>query len=401
MKRTTSTKEIVLGVTGSIAAYKACEIASRLVEKEYVVTPVLTASAQQLVGPATFEALTGRRTITEMFESSSNTEVAHIAVAQRADLFLIAPATANIIAKAARGVADDWLSTTLLATEAPVVFAPAMNANMYKHPATQENIEVLKSRGCIFVGPGEGKLACGTVGPGRMVDVPRIIEAVDIALHETKDLVGLSVIITAGGTREPIDAVRFIANRSSGKMGRALAMEALKRGAHVTVIAGHMDVPPPEGAEVIVAETAGGMAEIALSLAQDADVFVGAAAVGDYRVENPSDDKHKRTGKRLTLEFVENPDVISQVGALKRDGQVVAGFAAETDDLVKNAKAKLKKKKLDVIVANEVNAEESGFGTDTLRASLIDAKGNVDDLDLVSKEEVARLLFNHVSDLLD
>jgi phosphopantothenoylcysteine decarboxylase/phosphopantothenate--cysteine ligase len=322
-------------------------------------------------------------------------------VAQRADLFLIAPATANIIAKAARGVADDWLSTTLLATEAPVVFAPAMNANMYKHPATQENIEVLKSRGCIFVGPGEGKLACGTVGPGRMVDVPRIIEAVDIALHETKDLVGLSVIITAGGTREPIDAVRFIANRSSGKMGRALAMEALKRGAHVTVIAGHMDVPPPEGAEVIVAETAGEMAEIALSLAQDADVFVGAAAVGDYRVENPSDDKHKRTGKRLTLEFVENPDVISQVGALKRDGQVVAGFAAETDDLVKNAKAKLKKKKLDVIVANEVNAEESGFGTDTLRASLIDAKGNVDDLDLVSKEEVARLLFNHVSDLLD
>ncbi|MEA3365400.1 MAG: bifunctional phosphopantothenoylcysteine decarboxylase/phosphopantothenate--cysteine ligase CoaBC, partial [Candidatus Hydrogenedentes bacterium] len=310
MKRTTSSKEIVLGVTGSIAAYKACDLASRLVESGYLVTPVLTASAQRLVGAATFEALTGRRVITEMFEPSSNTQVEHIAVAQRADLFLIAPATANIIAKAARGVADDWLSTTLLATEAPVVFAPAMNTNMYNHPATQENIEILKLRGCVFVGPDAGKLACGTVGPGRMVEVARILEAVEIALHETKDLAGLSVVLTAGGTRERIDPVRFIANRSSGKMGRALAMEALKRGARVTVIAGHMDVPPPEGAEVILAETAGEMAEIALSLAQDADIFLGAAAVGDYRVKNPSEDKHKRTGKGLTLNLFENPDVI-------------------------------------------------------------------------------------------
>lgn len=401
MKRTTSSKEIVLGVTGSIAAYKACDIASRLVENGYNVTSVLTASAQHLVGAATFEALTGRPVITKMFEPSSNTEVEHIAVAQRADLFLIAPATANIIAKAAHGVADDWLSTTLLATEAPILFAPAMNTNMYEHLATQENIELLKSRGCTFVGPGKGKLACGTVGIGRMIEVPRILEAVEVALHETKDLVGLSVVLSAGGTREHIDPVRFIANRSSGKMGRALAMEALKRGARVTVIAGHMDVAPPAGAEVIVAETASDMAEIALSLAQDADVFIGAAAVGDYHVENPSEDKHKRTGKGLTLKLVENPDVISQVAALKRDGQIVAGFAAETDDLVKNAKAKLKKKKLDLIVANEVNADESGFGTDTLRASLIDAKGNVEELELITKEEVAGLLFDRVSDLLD
>ena len=229
MKRTTSSKEIVLGVTGSIAAYKACEIASRLVESGYAVTPALTASAQELVGPATFEALTGRRVITGMFDPLASPEIEHIAVAQRAALFLIAPATANIIAKAARGIADDWLSTTLLATQAPILFAPAMNTNMYNHPATQENIAILKSRGCAFVGPGAGRLACGTVGIGRMVYVPRILEAVEIALHETKDLAGLFVVLTAGGTREPVDPVRFIGNRSSGKMGRALAMEALKR----------------------------------------------------------------------------------------------------------------------------------------------------------------------------
>ncbi len=401
MKRTTSTNEIVLGITGSIAAYKACDIASRLVENGYAVTPVMTASARHLVGPATLEALTGRRVITEMFEPFASPEIEHIAVAQRAALFLIAPATANILAKAARGIADDWLSTTLLATEAPILFAPAMNTNMYNHQATQDNIEILKSRGCTFVGPGAGKLACGTVGLGRMIEVPRILEAVEIALHETKDLVGLSVVVTAGGTREPVDPVRFIANRSSGKMGRALAMEALKRGARVTVIAGHMDVPPPEGAEVIIAETANDMAEVAMSLAQDADVFVGAAAVGDFRVANPSDDKHKRTDKGLQIELIENPDVISQVGAVKRDGQVVVGFAAETTDLIKNAKTKLKKKKLDLIVANEINTQDSGFGTDTLRASLIDGKGNVEELDLVSKEQVATVLFNHVSDLLD
>ncbi|HOD50805.1 MAG TPA: bifunctional phosphopantothenoylcysteine decarboxylase/phosphopantothenate--cysteine ligase CoaBC [Candidatus Hydrogenedentes bacterium] len=401
MKRATSTKEIVLGVTGSIAAYKACDIASRLVENGYTVTPVLTASAQRLVGPATFEALTGRRVITGMFEPFANPEIEHIAVAQRANLFLIAPATANIIAKAARGIADDWLSTTLLATRAPIVFAPAMNTNMYNHPATQENIKILKSRGCRFVGPGTGKLACGAVGIGRMLEVSRILEAVEIALHETKDLAGLFVVLTAGGTREPIDPVRFIANRSSGKMGRALAMEAMKRGARVTVIAGHMDVPPPEGAEVIVAETASSMAEVALSLAQDADVFVGAAAVGDYRVESPATTKHKRSGLGVQVDLVENPDVISQVSAVKRDGQVVVGFAAETDDLIKNAKTKLKKKKLDLIVANRVDMADSGFGTDTLRGSLIDADGNVEDLDLVSKEDVARILFDRVSGLLD
>ncbi|HNZ16964.1 MAG TPA: bifunctional phosphopantothenoylcysteine decarboxylase/phosphopantothenate--cysteine ligase CoaBC [Candidatus Hydrogenedentes bacterium] len=400
MKRTTSSKEIVLGVTGSIAAYKACEIASRLVESGYAVTPALTASAQELVGPATFEALTGRRVITGMFDPLASPEIEHIAVAQRAALFLIAPATANIIAKAARGIADDWLSTTLLATQAPILFAPAMNTNMYNHPATQENIAILKSRGCAFVGPGAGRLACGTVGIGRMVYVPRILEAVEIALHETKDLAGLFVVLTAGGTREPVDPVRFIGNRSSGKMGRALAMEALKRGARVAIIAGHMDVPPPEGAEVIVAETAQDMAEVALSLAQDADVFVGAAAVGDFRVQNPSGDKHKRSEKGLEIKLIENPDVISQVGALRRDGQVVVGFAAETTDLIKNAKSKIKQKQLDLIVANQVGVEDSGFGTETLRACFIDSKGAVEELDLLTKEEVATRLFDRVSDLL-
>ncbi len=401
MKRTTSSKEIVLGVTGSIAAYKACEISSRLIERGHAVTAVLTESARHLVGAASFEALTGRRVITAMFEPFASPEIEHIAVAQRADLFLIAPATANILAKAARGMADDWLSTTLLATRAPILFAPAMNTNMYNHPATQENIEILKARGCAFVGPGTGNLACGTVGIGRMIDVPAILDAVEAALCETKDLVGLSVVVTAGGTREPLDPVRFLGNHSSGKMGRALALEALKRGARVTVIAGHMDVAPPEGAEVVVAQTANEMAEIALSLAQDADIFVGAAAVGDFRPEDPSEEKLKRSGKGLKLALVENPDVISQVAALKRDGQLVVGFAAETDNLMKNAKAKLKKKQLDLIVANEVNTEDSGFGADTLRARLIDTEGNVEELDLATKEEVAKRLFDRISDLLD
>ncbi|HOF41631.1 MAG TPA: bifunctional phosphopantothenoylcysteine decarboxylase/phosphopantothenate--cysteine ligase CoaBC [Candidatus Hydrogenedentes bacterium] len=400
MKRITSNKEVVLGVTGSIAAYKACELASRLIEAGYTVTPVLTASAQKLVGPATFEALTGRRAITGMFEPFASPEIEHIAVAQRAALFLIAPATANIIAKAAHGIADDWLSTTLLATRAPILIAPAMNTHMYNHPATQENIAILKARGCAFAGPGSGRLACGTVGPGRLIHIPRILEAVEVLLHQTKDLAGLSVVLTAGGTREPIDPVRYIGNQSSGRMGRALAMEALKRGARVTVIAGHMDVAPPEGAEVIVAETAKDMAEVALSLAQDADIFIGAAAVGDFRVENPSGDKQKRSGKGLQINLVENPDVISQVGALRRDGQLVVGFAAETTDLIKNAKAKIKQKQLDLIVANQVGVEDSGFGTETLRASFIDSKGSVDELELLTKEEVATLLFDRIASLL-
>ena len=236
--RTISNREVVLGVTGSIAAYKACEIASRLVELGVRVTPVLTRSALELVGAASFEAITGRRAITNLFEPFQNPEIEHIAVATRAHLFLIAPATANILAKAAHGIADDWLSTTLLATRAPILFAPAMNSNMYTHPATQANIETLRARGGHFVGPESGRLACGSVGIGRMIDPAIVIEAAIPLLSANKDLAGKHVLITSGGTREPVDPVRYIGNRSSGKMGRAVALEALARGAEVTVVTG-------------------------------------------------------------------------------------------------------------------------------------------------------------------
>lgn len=400
MKRSFQSKEIVLGVTGSIAAYKACEVASRLVEFGARVTPVLTRSARELVGPASFEAITGNRAILEMFEPLQNPEVEHIAVATRADLFLIAPATANILAKAAHGIADDWLSTTLLATRAPILFAPAMNTNMYTHPATQANIETLRARGCLFVGPDEGRLACRTVGPGRLSEPAGIIEAAAVALGSRRDLAGRLVVITSGGTREAIDPVRFISNRSSGKMGYAVALEALRRGARVTVIATPSEVPPPRMAEVVPVESALEMAEAVERLAPAADIFIGAAAVADYRVDKPRRAKHKRSGGTLSLSLVENPDILAGVGLRKDSGQVVVGFAAETDHLLDNARAKLDRKGLDLIVANEVGTSESGFGSETLRASIIDSEGRIEDLSLLTKEEVAERLFDRIVQLV-
>lgn len=400
MRRTISTKEVVLGVTGSVAAYKACEIASRLVELGARVTPVLTRSALEFVGTAGFEAITGRRAITEMFEPLQNPDVEHIAVAQRADLFLIAPATANILAKAAHGIADDWLSTTLLATRAPILFAPAMNTNMYAHPATEANIETLRARGCRFVGPAAGRLACGSIGVGRMIDPAAVLEAAFPLLCAEPRFAGRRVLITSGPTREPIDPVRYLGNRSSGKMGRALALEALARGARVTVVSGPSAVAMPHGVETIPVETATEMAEAAVSLAQGCDVFIGVAAVSDYRPDQAAPRKRKRDGAPLTLSLVENPDILGLVGAVRREGQVVAGFAAETDDLLANARVKLDKKRLDLIVANEVGAEDSGFGADTLRASFIARGGAVEELGLVSKEDLAERLFDRLGELL-
>jgi len=399
MRRVLSNREIVLGVTGSIAAYKACEIASRLVELGAAVTPVLTRSARELVGPATFEALTGRRVISEMFEPLSNAEVGHIAVATKADLFLIAPATANIIAKAASGIADDWLSTTLLATRAPILFAPAMNANMYDHPATQANIRTLRDRGCHFVGPAIGRLACGTEGAGRMVEPMTVIEAALPLVCTGKDLAGKRVLITSGANHEPIDPVRFIGNRSSGKMGRALALAALARGAKVTVVSGPAEVPLPYGAEVIHVQTALGMAEAIAPLAGEADVVIGAAAVADYRVKDESLEKKKRHGEPLNLALVENPDILAQIGAAKRKGQVIVGFAAETADLIPNAKAKLQHKDLDLIVANQVGTSESGFGTEALRAAFLSPDGHVEELGLIPKDQLAHKLLDRIAAL--
>jgi len=396
MRRIISNSEVVLGITGSIAAYKACEIASRLVELGVRVIPVLTRSAQQLVGPASLEAITGQRAIVEMFAPLQNPEVEHIAVANRAALFLIAPATANVIAKAACGIADDWLSTTLLATRSPVLFAPAMNTDMYNHPATQANIETLRARGCHFVGPGTGRLACGTIGVGRMIDPMTVIEAALPLISGNRDLAGKRVLITSGGNREPIDPVRFIGNRSSGKMGRAIALEALVRGATVVVVNGPAETPMPYGIEVVSVETAAQMAEEVLSRAPDADIIIGAAAVADYRVEQSAPQKLKRKGESLVLTLVENTDILAEVGARKREGQIVVGFAAETNDLLANASAKLKKKNLDLIVANQIGTADSAFGTDTIRAAFIAKDGDIDELPLLSKEDLAERLMDHI-----
>jgi len=400
MKRIFSNKEIVLGVTGSIAAYKACEIASRLVEYGAHVLPVLTESAAELVAPASFEAITGRRAITKMFEPLENPEIEHIAVATRASLFLIAPATANVLAKAAHGIADDWLTTTLLATRAPILFAPAMNCNMYTHPATHENIQTLARRGCRFVGPEEGRLACGATGIGRMIDPAAVIEACVPLLGTRKDLAGKKVLITSGANHEPIDPVRFIGNRSSGKMGRAIALEALARGAEVTIISGPSEVRMPWGATVVSVRSAAEMAQAVEREAPNADVIIGAAAVADYRVENPAADKIKREKDKLTLTLVQNPDIIAAVAAKRRAGQVIVGFAAETENLIPNAIEKLKRKNLDLIVANLVGTPESDFGTDTVSASLITPDRHIEDLPVVTKEELAEHVFNHIAQAL-
>jgi len=393
---TTSDKHVILGVTGSIAAYKACEIASALVKQGIRVTPVLSASAQHLVGSASFEGITGTPAITAMFDSSTNVEIDHVAVPTGADLVIVAPATANVLAKAAHGIADDWLTTALLVTRAPILFAPAMNTNMYQHPAVQANLRTLRERGCHFVGPDSGVLACKTVGPGRLIDPVCIVEAGLGLLRRRTDLEGVHVLLTSGANHEPIDPVRFIGNRSSGKMGRALAQEALDRGAEVTIVSGPADVGVPSAARVVRVETALEMRDAVLRYETDADIVIGAAAVADYRVEGPPREKHKRSGEGLTLRLVENPDIIAEVGLRKRDGQLVVGFAAETVDLVANATAKLERKKLDLIVGNEVACAESGFGTDTVKAVFVDGTGSPETLPLVTKAELAERLFDRL-----
>ncbi len=400
MMKTTSTNEVVLGVTGSIAAYKACEIASLLVKQGVRVTPVLTRSARELVAPASFEAITGNRAITEMFEPLLNPEIEHIAVATRARLFLIAPATANVLAKAAHGIADDWLSTTLLATRAPILFAPAMNTNMYEHPATQANMAILRERGCRFVGPDVGRMACGTEGIGRMIKPETVVDTALTLLDPRCDLDGRHVLITSGGTHEPIDPVRYIGNRSSGKMGRALAREALSRKARVTVVTGPHDASLPHGVDVHVVETAAQMAEIAARLAPEADAIIGAAAVSDFRPQDSLTHKHKRGAGALTLTLVENPDIIATIGMHKRPGQVVVAFAAETDDLIENAKVKLDTKHADLVVANQVGTPDSGFGSETLTGCILDRNDGADPFEGLSKADLAERLIDRITALL-
>jgi phosphopantothenoylcysteine decarboxylase/phosphopantothenate--cysteine ligase len=384
-------KSVVLGITGSIAAYKAAEIASRLVQQGVEVRVVMTESATRFITPLSLRAITGRPVVTSMWRLESEFSIEHVSLAEEADVVLIAPATANIIAHMAAGLADDMLSCTILATEAPVVLAPAMNVNMYENPATQENIARLKKRGFIFVGPQHGRLASGRMGVGRLADVGEILGVVKTTLGERGDLVGKTIIVTAGGTREPLDPVRYIGNRSSGKTGLALAQAARDRGASVKLIT---TMPPREdtvGMEVTEVATAMEMKEAVVGAVKEADALVMAAAVADFMPEKPASRKTKKDDG-LDIKLIKTPDILSEI----RGDFAKVGFAAESENLVENATAKLKAKKLDLIVANDITDENSGFGSDTNKVTIIDEEGKVEQLPLLSKRDVAEQILDRV-----
>jgi phosphopantothenoylcysteine decarboxylase/phosphopantothenate--cysteine ligase len=389
-------KTIVLGVTGGIAAYKAAEIASQLTQAEAKVNVIMTEEAVQFISPVTFRALTGRPVVTEMFDLASEFSIEHVSLAKSADIVVIAPATANIIAKLAAGIADDMLCCTVLATRAPVLIAPAMETNMYTNPITQENLSKLKARGAVIIGPAIGWLASGREGLGRLADTNDIMGSIRQVLGGGGDLAGRHIVVTAGGTQEPIDPVRYICNRSSGKMGYALAEAARDRGAQVTLVTAPTSLAGPVGIKVIRVGTAQEMRQAVESSTPQADALIMAAAVADYRPIRTAKDKIKKGKAGLTLELECTPDILGTA----KGNFIKVGFAAESSNLVENAKGKLEQKRLDFIVANDITARDSGFGTDTNRVTIIDRKDKIDSLPLLPKREVAEKVLDKVEALL-
>ena len=384
---------ILLGVTGSIAAYKGADLASRLTQRGALVDVVMTGSALEFVTPLTFRSLTHRPVVTRLFDVESESSMEHIALAESSDVIVVAPATADLIAKAANGLADDLLTCILLATRSPVVLAPAMDGYMFENPATQENLARLLSRGYIVVGPEEGRLASGQMGKGRLADVADIIGAIGLALGRNGDLAGRSVLVTAGGTQEPLDPVRRLTNRSSGKMGYALAEAARDRGAGVVLISAPTGLRPPYGTQMIPVTTAQEMMDAVARQAAETDVLIMAAAVADYRPSFAADNKIKKSGKAMTLVLEETPDILMEA---KAPGLIKVGFAAESEDLVANARQKLEKKGLDLIVANDITAEGSGFGSETNRVTIIHRGGKMEELPTLMKSEVAHQVLDRV-----
>jgi phosphopantothenoylcysteine decarboxylase / phosphopantothenate---cysteine ligase len=391
-------KRIALGVCGGIAAYKVVELARQLTQAGADVRVVMTPSAREFVGEVTFSTLTGNRVLTELFEEPAPAEIPHTSLGRAADVVVIAPATAKVIAKYAQGISDDLMSALLMATGAPVILAPAMHTEMWENGATQENVIALEARGVKFVGPVSGALAGPDVGVGRMAEVEEILEAVDDELGRKEDLSGVKVLVTAGGTQEPIDPVRFIGNRSSGKMGYAIAFEALRRGGKVTLVTGPSHLTAPAGADVVRVMTAIEMRDAVVSAFDGAQVVVLAAAVADWRPAAAANRKLKKGEGAPEVRLEANPDIAAEVGGRKAAGQVLVGFAAETEDLEQNARRKLEEKSLDLIVANLVGVSDSGFEADTNRALLIDREGRVDPLDIVTKRKLARLILDAVVD---
>ena len=389
-------KTVVLGVTGSIAAYKAAEIASQLTQAGAKVNVIMTKEAVQFVSAITFRALTGRPVVTEMFDLASEFSIEHVSLAKSADIVVIAPATANTIARLAAGISDDMLCCTVLATKAPVIIAPAMETSMYDSPITQDNLCELKARGFVIIGPSVGWLSSGKEGLGRLADIDEILASIRQISGTDGDLAGKHIVVTAGGTQEPIDPVRCIVNRSSGKMGYALAEAARDRGAEVSLVTAPASSAPATGVDIIRVGTAEEMCHAVESLAPKADALIMAAAVADYRPKSPSREKIKRRGSGLTLELECTRDILGTV----KGNLIKVGFAAETSNLVGNAREKLKQKGLDLIVANDITASDSGFGTDTNRVTVIDKKGGLDSLPLLTKREVAERILDRVAQLL-
>ena len=389
-------RNIVLGVTGGIAAYKSAELVSRLRHLGANVHVIMTRNATEFVSPLTFQTLSANQVVTDTFQAPEYWNVEHVALAKLAEVFVIAPATANIMAKMAAGIADDMLSTTVLATRAPVLIAPAMNTGMWTAAATQANRKTLSERGIQFVGPESGILACGDEGAGRMSEPSDIVEAIGRILNRQKDYDGLRVLVTAGATRERLDPVRFMTNDSSGRMGFALAEAARDRGADVTVVYGNVTVPVPDKTRKISVESARDLYDVMMKEVPGQDVVIQAAAVCDYRFAETKDRKIKKEeGQPLTLTLAENPDVAKAVGGIKREGQTLVGFAAETDNVQNNAVSKLKKKHLDMIVANDVTAPGAGFNVDTNIATLITADGT-EAMPLQTKRQLADVILDRI-----
>jgi phosphopantothenoylcysteine decarboxylase / phosphopantothenate---cysteine ligase len=385
---------VVLGVTGCIGAYKACEVLRELQRREVDVHVTMTAAAKRFVSPMTFEALSRHPVFHDQWEPGSG-EIRHIGLADAADLLLVAPATANTLGKMARGIADDTLSTLHLATKAPVVVAPAMNVNMFEHPAVQENLAILRARGVTVVEPGSGYLACGWLGKGRLAEVPEIVEAAMAVLRRRQDLVGETVLVTAGPTVEDIDPVRFFSNRSSGRMGYCIAEAARDRGARVVLVSGPTELAAPGGVELVAVRSAEEMRRAVQERAAKATVVIAAAAVSDYRPASAARSKLKKTDAGLTLEMVRTPDILKELGAEKGERTLV-GFAAETEDLVANAKKKLESKNLDLVVANDVSVPGAGFRGETNAAVLLRRDGGRVEVPLVGKRILAERILDEV-----
>lgn len=389
-----------LGVSGGIAAYKAIEVLRGLQKAGCEVQVCLTRHATEFIQPLTFRALTEKYVLVDDYEPNNPDPIAHINFSQNIDLFLIVPATANVIAKFANGIADDFLTSTYLASTAPVLIAPAMNTEMWNKSATQRNLKQLKKDGVHFVEPVSGRLACETVGVGKLEDVETIVEqALKLLTAETqrhRDLESEKILITTGGTREAIDPVRFISNHSSGKMGFALAEEAAKRGADVTIVVGAVRVKPPENVKIINAVSAKSMHEAVMKNLSNATIYIGAAAVADYRPKNVAENKIKKTNQDLlTLELEKTTDILSDVSANRHEGLLVVGFAAETNDVIEYARGKMERKNLDLIVANDVTKKGAGFGSDENQATII-TRENAIELPLISKNELAGRILDEI-----